>query len=65
MYTAPDKVIYEYSDICICGCKFKDHDNLDGLCWGCYKPPSLVNCYEFKLDNLKYVEDKAKERNLI
>jgi hypothetical protein len=55
---------YKYSDICLCGCKFGDHDDIEGWCYGCIVPPMVLQCLEFKLDNLKYVEVEAKSRGL-
>lgn len=57
-------VDYNPSDPCVCGCAFKEHDELDKVCWACYMAPFEFNCFEFKLDNLKYVEEEAKRRGL-
>ena len=55
---------YKPTDPCMCGCPFKEHDSLDGMCWGCYLPPMDFSCLEFKLDNLKYIEEEAKAREV-
>jgi hypothetical protein len=64
---------YKDYDYCICGHPFNMHDDgeEDGTNW-CYEcaffpdPDEVVlECQQFKLDNLKYIEEKAKERKLI
>jgi hypothetical protein len=66
MFVAPSEVMnYKPTDPCVCGCKFEDHDTLDEVCWGCYYAPMHFSCFNFKLDNLRYIEDAAKRRKLI
>jgi len=63
-------------NICICGHERSEHTDrhlkgrqkfLSSICWGCLNPnPWCILPYHyFKQDNLKLVEDLAKERNLI
>lgn len=63
--TPNSKIEFEPLDSCLCGCEFRDHDDTEGWCYGCFDLPSIINCYEFKLDNLKLVEQKAKEKRLV
>jgi len=64
-------VKYKDSDICVCGHRFDDHDcHTDGYCLECLFSDGIYGdgvdeCQGFKLDNLKYVEDKAKKRKLL
>jgi hypothetical protein len=64
-------VDYDDSDFCICGHQFEAHDcNEDGICVEClFSDGTYGNgtdeCEKFQLDNLKYIENKAKEQGLI
>lgn len=35
------------------------------VCWGQAGPREFCSCLKFKLDNLSFVEELAKEKNLI
>jgi hypothetical protein len=57
-------------EYCVCGHIKKYHEggSTDALfpCWTCYDGKDIVkSLHVFKLDNLKYIEDLAKERNLV
>ena len=60
-------------EYCICGHSYNSHLDSKYLCGGCevcaswtFNDKMRVNWFHpFKLDNLKYVEDLAKERNLV
>lgn len=62
---------YKLTDICICGHEFGDHDPLEyGYCMECLFSDGLYGdgigeCENFKLDNLKYIEDEAEKRKLV
>jgi hypothetical protein len=64
-------VDYKGSDPCLCGHPFEDHSSFeDGYCIECMFSDGLygdgfADCEQFKLDNLKYIENKAKEQGLI
>ena len=58
-------------EYCICGHSEKIHQEaipeaqLLSICFECGNSNTLNEFHNFKLDNLKLVEDLAKERNLI
>jgi hypothetical protein len=52
---------YNDGDFCVCGHSYRSHW-IDYATW-CMACPT--KCKEFKLDNLKYVEDEAKRRGLV
>lgn len=57
-------------EYCICGHSIREHKGWEYEPTGCQGDDSSVvggicECSEFKLDNLRFVEDLAKERNLI
>ena len=59
-------------EYCVCGHNINEHAGWEGEPTGCtYELSSRwthydsCQCSEFKLDNLRFVEDLAKKRNLI
>lgn len=48
-------------EVCVCRHSIKRHMKYHDFCYACSKDSR----HAFKLDNLKLVEDLAKERNLI
>jgi hypothetical protein len=60
---------YYSLDPCICGDYYYRHNAFGRDSWGTGYPDgcgiALCSCKEFKLDNLSYIENLAKEKNLI
>lgn len=57
-------------EYCVCGHEIDEHAGWEGEPTGCTslsgKDDRLIcECVVFKLDNLRYIEDLAKQRNLI
>jgi hypothetical protein len=60
---------YKKTDWCICGHIFDDHyfGQISGkaICNECIILDREFDTHEFKLDNLRYIEDEAKKRKLV
>lgn len=54
-------------EFCVCSHSKNYHasDVATDFCGGCYNSGGKKFYHDFQLDNLKYIEDLAKERNLI
>jgi hypothetical protein len=63
---------YDSFDLCLCGHKYHEHlmsysqGNLFlKVCHECQVEGWHDTCYNFQLDNLAFIERKAKERRLV
>jgi len=58
-------------EYCYCGHNINEHDGWEGEPTGCTYSVEIAHgtqccyCSEFKLDNLKFVEDLAKQKHLL
>jgi hypothetical protein len=63
----PNEVKYKKTYVCMCGHEFDSHYRkkfcLLVIVLGC--GGGTCKCTEFKLDNLKFIEQLAKKRNLV
>jgi len=58
-------------EYCVCSHNINEHCGWEGEPTGCTRSIQIVHgeqccqCGEFKLDNLRYVEDLAKQKHLL
>ena len=55
-------------EYCVCGHDYTAHGcTSGGWCFPCYNkaPLGVESCEQYKLDNLKLIEDLAKEKGLV
>lgn len=64
----PHKMKYEETATCVCGHLLLDHSNYEEspLCVSCANELGQMDMWhDFKLDNLKFIEELAKQKGLI